>query len=399
MDTHITNSPAGNRSLGDRCDCLAGPPQRRWSGHRSAGRLVLAMFLALAALVLVSCNLFQPQEPQLPVPLAKLIPDSWQVVELKGSDDGIQSISVDRDADPEWLIFFNYDNVPDAGLGPIGGVIYDPQQDTIPYDPQTLIPFPYQPSAFLVPYRLLPDWRKGKGQGYLGNASVTYEQTGFVQPRRGEEPVYDELVVSGLNAGGAVTRVSIFWWQSPAEGYGVFTAVGDHHITVADREPNTPVRKLTAYQNLDERSNFCRIVVYERQGSTHQFSETPPAIGFCQGNPEHPVPQAPTYPEAVVLAWLLQTDPDQRKALVAPNRRDALEALAPQLKGRVVSVTYDSTAASRGVGNDAVSLMSVTTRIDGASGQQTYKWTLVEQRPTEVGQTAKWLIDDVRLQP
>lgn len=65
----------------------------------------------------------------------------------------------------EWLYFFHYDNQP-AGAGPVGGIIYDAQQTVVAE----------QPAAYFVPYRLLPDWRAGKGQGYLGDVTVSWSQ-------------------------------------------------------------------------------------------------------------------------------------------------------------------------------------------------------------------------------
>ena len=110
------------------------------------------------------------------------------------SAPGFQEINIDEagpnkeaeeDGESEWLYFFHYDNSPsDATNGPIGGIIYDAQQGTEIYNPDVTIPFPFQPAAFFVPYRLLPDWVEGKGQGYLGDTDVTLEQTTLLAKER-----------------------------------------------------------------------------------------------------------------------------------------------------------------------------------------------------------------------
>ena len=98
---------------------------------------------------------------------------------------GFQQVNIDGDDVDEWLYFFHYDGQGDK-KGPIGGIIYDAQQDV---DSQ-------QPAAFFVPYRLLPDWREGKGQGYLGETSVAGSQA-RIDPNSTTASA-DELVVKGL---------------------------------------------------------------------------------------------------------------------------------------------------------------------------------------------------------
>jgi hypothetical protein len=324
--------------------------------------------------------------------LEDLIPDFWQLYTPTNSNTQLNEINVDGDVDNEWLVFFYYDNVPDGAKGPLGGIIYDAQQDTTPYDPQTIIPLPYQPSAFLVPYRLLPDWRQGKGQGYLGETSLSFEQTSSNPARNDENTIYDELLVLGKNAGDVLTRASIFWWQGVPDGYGVAHFAGTYRVDLVERSPGTTVSRVRVLDSLNERAYLCKLTEYARAAGTRNFGVTvPPSIVFCQGA----TPEAPTYPEAVVLTWLL--DPT-RTDLIAPNRVDAIRAVSPQGVQRVLSITYDSTAGSAGLGNNAVSRMEVVTSlVDATQAQRIYRWTLVERKPQAVGETSRWLIDDMAL--
>jgi hypothetical protein len=144
--------------------------------------------------------------------------------------------------------------------------------------------------------------------------------------------------------------------------------------------------------SLNERAYLCKLTQYARTAGTRSFDITAqPTIVFCQGG----TPEAPTYPEAVVLTWLL--DPT-RTDLIAPNRVDAIRAVSPQNVQRVLSIAYDSTAGSAGLGNNAVSKMEVVTSLlDGSQAQRTYRWTLIERKPQAVGETSSWLIDDMAL--
>jgi hypothetical protein len=352
-------------------------------------RLVGLGCLILVALLAAGCN---REESQLPLPLDQLIPTTCRIYTPEEAKQSLHPLSIDEDPESEWLLFFYFDNVlPDGANGPIGGVIYDAQQNTTEYDPQSIIPFPYQPSAFLVPYRLLPDWRANKGQGYLGNAAVTFELTSFNPARDAEDTVYSELVVFGQVAGGVVTRLSIFKWNSQPIGYDVAYFTGSYSVDTGARDPDAVVRDITTLDRLNERSNLCKRTIYQRQGNSFSFPVVSQStIVFCQGTPT-----APTYPEAVVLAWLLPDYPGTKADLVAPEQLSAVTQASP-IAGRILGLTYDSTARSEGLGTDAVSRMIVTTTIvDEAQVQRVYEWTLQEKKPTQVSETARWLITQV----
>ncbi|MCS6844636.1 MAG: hypothetical protein NZ528_10020 [Caldilineales bacterium] len=368
------------------------PPLRPACPAAAGLRPLVLLALALALLVLAGCR---DRGTQLPIPMDDLLPTGWRVHRPEGKRQVLQPLSIDGDSEQEWLLFYHFDNVEGGANGPIGGIIYDAQQDAARYDPQTVIPFPYQPSAFLVPYRLLPDWRFGKGQGYLGNDAVQFEVVSAVTPRRGEESTGQELVVFGKQRG-AVTRVSIFRWVSPQEGYASVHFVGSHRVEIGPREALTLVREVTTFDMLSERSNLCKRTTYQRQGDALTFNVvSPPAIVFCQGTPAEP-----TYPEAVVLAWLLNSPGAARNALVAPGREGQVNAAGPASVLRVLSLTYDSTAMTLDVGQDAVSRMAVQTTVEvPGPGRRVYRWTLQERKPQAVRDTSRWLILDVAQVP
>jgi hypothetical protein len=119
-----------------------------------------------------------------------------------------------------------------------------------------------------------------------------------------------------------------------------------------------------------------------------RFVATQPAIVFCPLAPDVTnVPDQPTYPEAVVMAWLLGGRPD---SLALDNT--ALKAAVPNNIQRVVSVQYPGAATLAPGRTDIVSTMLVQTVVETAAGQQTIQWNLVELRPTAAEGTSRWRI-------
>ena len=202
---------------------------------------------------------------------AQYLPSDWTAME---SHRGFQEINIDEagpnkeadeDGESEWLYFFHYDNPPGATNGPIGGIIYDAQQGTEIYNPDVTIPFPFQPSAFFVPYRLLPDWVEGKGQGYLGDTDVTLEQTTLL----GKGGKSDELLFLGDGPGGGVTRITIFRWLGKTKGYGVSYFQGSYSAAiVGERVVGNAVQQVQTLNALNDRSVLCEKTVWTRQGDT-----------------------------------------------------------------------------------------------------------------------------------
>lgn len=346
-----------------------------------AGRWLLLPLLALLALSLAACNRNEDGTQTADL-LSSYLPADWLAL-TEGDDNvkGFQEVNVDGDKDVEWLYFYNYDNQTDGDnvkRGPIGGIIYDAQANV---DPN-------QPAAFFVPYRLLPDWREGKGQGYLGETTVKWA-TARIDP--GSTDAWaDELMVTGLSAGDVPTRLSLFRWLGQGAGYGVSNFVGNGGVLTlpTDRAEDALVEKVITFNKLNDRSRLCERVQHTRQDSENRFIAEPPGIVFCPlaVNVEPDVPDEPTYPEAVVMAWLLG---EQSADLALDNA--ALTALVPDKAPRVTHVQYAGTATPVGRGN-FVAQMTVQTVLQTTAGEQTIVWTLVELKPTAEEKTSRWRI-------
>jgi hypothetical protein len=329
----------------------------------------------LAILILAACGNDQGGGQPSEI-LAQYLPEDWKPLTAGDDVNGFQEVNIDGDEGVEWLYFFHYDGQGDKN-GPIGGIIYDAQQDV---DSQ-------QPAAFFVPYRLLPDWREGKGQGYLGETTVSWSQA-RIDPDIVDRPA-DELVVQGYSAGDLLTRLSLFRWLDVGRGYGVSNFVGNAGLLLpGERAEDALIDQVIAFNRLNDRSRLCERVQHARQGSENRFTASPPGIVFCPLAPgaEPGVPGQPTYPEAVVMAWLLG---GQSSDLALDNA--ALKAVMTDSLQRVVHVQYPgaATLVNRG---DFVSEMTVQTVLETSAGRQTVQWLLVELRPTAEEKTSRWRI-------
>ncbi len=346
------------------------------SFRAASGRWLLGVLLVLAALTLAACNRNQ-EGTQTSELLSSYLPDDWKPLTEGDNVQGFQKINIDGDDAEEWLYFFHYDSQGDK-MGPIGGIIYDAQQNV---DPN-------QPAAFFVPYRLLPDWREGKGQGYLGEKTISWEAV-RIDPRS-TTTWADELMVIGLSAGDIPTRLSLFRWLGVGGGYGVSNFVGNGGVLTlpTDRAESALVQQVITFNRLNDRSRLCERVQHTRQSSENRFSAEPPGIVFCPlaANVEPAVPEEPTYPEAVVMAWLLG---GQSADLALDNV--ALTALVSDRTPRVTHVQYSGTATPVGRG-DFVAQMTVQTVLQTTSGEQTIRWNMVELKPTAEEKTSRWRI-------
>ncbi len=314
------------------------------------GRFVAIATLMLAAVLLSSCGIFQSNTSSSTDILQQNVPGDWTLMTDPALVNGFQDISIDGDADTEYLLFYRYDAAPDTDSGPIGGIIYDGQQDTSIYDPDTSIPIPLQPLAFFVPYRLLPDWTTGKGQGYLGDLSITWETTPASETDVDFAP---ELVIIGSNASGQ-NRLSLFRWLGVTGGYGVSYFQGSYSVTMPDWTPSTSQRidKVITLDAFTDRSKLCKRTEWTRQGSSAQFTPTPQTVVFCLGA----IPEQPTYPEAVVLAWLMTGD---AKYATSQEAQDQLRLAVPGNPQQIVSLIYPGAADISGTGNETRSQMVV----------------------------------------
>ncbi len=167
---------------------------------------------------------------ELPVDLQKIIPTSWDVIE-----DQYKPCDFDSDGETEWLIIYNYDTSVGLNYNLVGGVVYDAQVNRVPQAPSDLSP--YRP-ALLIPYKLLPDIYTKKGQGYLGETSVTVS---LYPPEDKNGCRSDEIIVQGFSGGGFPTRLSIFRWEGAAVGYPAEHFVGNARV-VFSAPPNRSPR-------------------------------------------------------------------------------------------------------------------------------------------------------------
>lgn len=346
-----------------------------------SGRWLLAILLLAVLPLLAACGQ-QSSSAQPSEILAQYLPEDWKPLTEGNKVKGFQEVNIDGDKDPEWLYFFHYDG-QDETPGPVGGIIYDAQQDVKSQ----------QPAAFFVPYRLLPDWRPGKGQGYLGEQTVSWSQA-WVDPEV-VDALPNELVVTGLSGGNLATRLSLFRWLGIEQGYGVSHFVGNAGLVLgpSGRADGALIGDVVTYNRLNDRSRLCEKVVHTRQGTALQFAATQPAIVFCPLAPDVAgAPDQPTYPEAVVMTWLLDGRAD---SLALKDVNATLKATVPDPIQRVVSVQYPgaSTPVDRG---EFVSQMNVLTVLETASGPQTFQWNLVELRPNETERTSRWRIASVQ---
>jgi hypothetical protein len=362
--------------------CIANSSARR--RRRTLTAIVLACLTI--ALTATSCDIRRNPQPDMQVLVDSLPPD-WTALADGDEVSGLQEVNIDGDEDKEWLFFYRYDNTnEELNNGPIGGIIYDGQRDTNLYDPNTDIPFPFQPLAFFVPYRLLPDWVAGKGQGYLGDQMVSWELTP-ADPDAGFQP---ELVVLGTGAGG-LSRLSLFRWLGPTEGYGASHFKGSYRVETPGWEPNEGLRidQVITVDEFYERSKLCQQTTWTRQGAQGVFAASPQTIVFCLGG----IPAHPAYPEAVVLAWLLNPE---KTNLVKPESLEQVRQAVPGTPQQILTLTYPGAADTTGAGNTTVTEVTVETDVvlDGLS--QKLRWRLEQMRPTETEKTARWVITSVQ---
>lgn len=357
----------------------------RWPARPRWASLAL---LVLMTTMLSSCGPFgQSSNSASTEFLTQTLPDDMIPMAEPATVDGFQEISIDGDDADEYLLFYTYDSQADATNGPIGGIIYDGQDNTAIYDPDTVIPMPMQPLAFFVPYRLLPDWTAGKGQGYLGDASVTWEVTP-ADPNTGVEA---ELIVQGIGANGATSRLSLFRWLGPKNGYGVTYFQGSYSITMPGWAPEVGQRidNVVTLEAFNDRSKLCSQTNWARQGASAQFTATPSDVTFCLGA----VPAQPTYPEAVVLAWLKEQNPE---FALTPDSQDLLKLVVPNPPEQIVSLIYPGTATVTGTGNTTESTMEVESTIVQDGVQRIVRWQLREVMAAEGGGTTRWRIVSVQ---
>ena len=396
------------------------------------------VFCLLCILILLSaCEPPEPS-PELNIDLGMILPEEWKAVSTW------ESINIDADAEEEYLLFYRYDASTTAdgeGIGgPVGAVIYDSQ--TPIGMPEESEDSSRPPAPRLQPYALLPNYWQGSGFGFVAPPRQTGRPEWIVvrreDPREtenryfevlaeqmpasvsgqavgeapGDLPVHDELIVYGGNSPiGGPTYISIFWWSTLSEGYGStqISAPGGLYVEEWDGAANgSPMRTVRARYPQYDRSLLCKESRLQRQLDANltspgayraaiHYEEGPRKLVFCYG-----IPQSPFYPEAVVLAYLLQ--PDRNAQLVIGEARQtvprALEGFA-----WVDALQYMATIPT--FAGQAATSQRITTEVwasliyQAGSGLESklFAFTL-EHVPSDLSNrtTDQWRIVDVELQ-
>ena len=392
-----------------------------WTGTARAR----AVCLFCMTLLLSACTPPEPS-PELNIDLGMILPEEWQAVSTW------ESINIDADAEQEFLLFYRYDASTTADdetiKGPIGAVIYDRQ---------TPIGMPE-----LQPYALLPNYWQGSGFGFVAPPRQTGRPEWLVVTREehsetenryfeilaqqmpassggqaageaaGDLPPHDELIVYGGSSPiGGPTYISVFWWSTISEGYGStqIAAPGGLHVEKWDGAANrSPMRTVRARYPQYDRSLLCKESRFQRRLDPNftspgayraaiYYEEGPRKLIFCYG-----IPQSPFYPEAVVLAYLLQ--PDRNEQLLIEEARQTV----PRMLGEfawVDALQYMATIPT--FAGQAATSQTITTTIwasliyqaGGELESRLYAFTL-EHVPSDLSNrtTDEWRIIDVERQ-
>jgi hypothetical protein len=367
------------------------------------------------------------------ISFAKIIPAEWKPV------GDWRELNIDNDAEVEYLLLYHYDFPANTntGKGPIGGMVYDTQ--TRPLSQRSAIPIPAIPSAYLVPYRLLPSYWKGAGQGYLAEPGVAEANIKLLSVKRtrpeeqkmgsssegpvnGKDgkgaplssPTKDELIVMGGD-----NRISVFWWKSKLEGYGVahvhagWLTIDDNDGWEGEKE-RSPIRKIEAFYPQNDRSLLCKHSIFTREldpaNTTEssyrpaiKYTESPPRLEFCYG-----IPQTPFYPEGVAIAYVLSGADSRRQYLDSTADVEKIEKTlalggADSTKGEyyIQSVMYPAAVLQNAykelvheVENIYASVdVNVVYHPDAEREQRTYHFVLKYFPPNRSDRTtAHWLI-------
>ena len=291
-------------------------------------RIVVIILVSLAAvLILYSClqgRLPSTTSSGLPVDLKTIIPSTWTVVPIP-----IKTCDFDGDSEQEYLIIYSYDpaavpaalsatpvppTVPVVGRSLIGGVIYDTQVNRVPQSPG--VQSPYRP-AFLIPYKLLPDMYGGKGQGYLGQNSVTVNLA--PAPANNVPCQAKEITIFGTSYDAPPTNLSIFRWAGDPIGYIAAYFQGDTRLQAygpnGSTQPTAYVVDVYTYDTLNQRSLLCSVQHYRRGYDPQNPNVMPPGLEFVEVKDDYTIdfcygpPTDPAYPDGVVMALLRGQNP------------------------------------------------------------------------------------------
>jgi len=354
------------------------------------------------------------QGGNLNVDLEEIKPEEW----LPYSYDeisGLVRVNIDtwqdgnewRDGEEEWLLFYHYDM--DAGkntaYSQLGGVIYDPQNRPRGDDS---IAIPDQSPAYLVPYRLLPDYHLPKTGGYLGDDDIDYQQVTIdKKDMKSESPSANRLMVRGKYRG-AFNRFAIFWWISEEQGYGAAYASTPGWFSLNKNNPNgwgnwlegKYIKTLWAWESMNNRSHLCRREQWKLEGDGYPefvpraatepiFAEYGGEITFC--NTERP--SEPAFPEAQVLAYLQDRDP-KRLAPVDPEKQNGkkVDLNIPNYDLLEVLAISEPEELNNGKPPGQLPEVKVDVDFNTNEGWRTMTWTLQMISPKTIKEAVEWRI-------
>ncbi len=342
---------------------------------RGRGFLFIVILIVLAAAIFLLLRgegpafLRRGPAADIPMDLQNVIPRDWVVM-----PGWPRECSFDSDEDSEWLVVYQYDQTKvsqpytkdlTVPRGPIGAAIFDTQKNVVPEEGGN--PSPYAPT-FVIPYRLLPDFYTGKGQGYLGETRV--EVVYYPAVPRDEKCEVDEITVLGYADSPLPTRLSIFRWQDETTGYAASHFAGDARVAASiPLNGEGTVQEVTTYNRLENhRSLLCSMRTYNRTGSqTVAFTEDPNvfSVDFC-----FEAPPDPAYPEGVVVAYVRGHDQRARgvEPLFAPSpktKQFLLQAaivpgdIVPSKQTRIIALTNPASVNRDPAGGHACTTLEV----------------------------------------
>lgn len=402
--------------------------------HRKLRTRAVVLCMLCMLILLNACEPPEPS-PELNIDLGMILPEEWKAVSTW------ESINIDADAEEEYLLFYRYDASTTADgeeiSGPIGAVIYDSQ--TPIGMPEETDDSSRPPAPWLQPYALLPNYWQGAGFGFVAPPRQTGRPEWIVvrreDPREtenryfevlaeqmpasvsgqavgeapGDLPVHDELIVFGGHSPiGGPTYISIFWWSTISEGYGStqISAPGGLYVEewdgAADR---SPMRTIRARYPAHDRSLLCKESRFERRLDAEltsagayraaiYYEEGPRKLLFCYG-----IPQSPFYPEAVVLAYLLQ--PDGNSQLLSEEARQTVPRALEGFAWVDAMETYSTipTFAGQAATSQRITtevLASLVFQVGAELESRLYAFTL-EHVPSDLSNrtTDQWLIISV----
>jgi hypothetical protein len=343
---------------------------------------------------------FGGQGGDLNVDLDEMKPEEW-LPYSNGQIKGLVRVNIDAkwqgkevlDAEDEWLLFYRYDLSANQNAGQLGGVIYDAQNRPRGNDS---IAISDQSPAYLVPYRLLPDYHLYKTSGYLGDENLDYKTIAVaidgVNPLN-QEPLTDRLLVRGIDRG-RYNRFAMFWWIDEESGYGSAYAYTPGWLSLsrgnpsdwADWDAGEYIQKLWAWEPRSDRSHLCRRQAWSLSGDYPRFAPqtaTDPTyaryggeITFCNGQ----LPVEPAFPEAQVLAYLGDWN---------PQRLDAQPRTEIPHYNEVEVFKLESTDAPNA---DMPVEVNVDVDFNTNAGWRTTTWTVRMIPPETIKDAVKWRI-------